>query len=388
MPTSSDEFQEIGHCGGQFTVNIKTAADGSWKIKFGVHHSRPTAAAFFAIYALPQGIPVSTFEIGGIGQQMVPPPVPGCYPIFIASDINGMFGHQCKSCQGYWRSDGAPSQWPMTCPYCGLRDESHNFLTDGQIRYIKACCELVEKVITSDDDGESVIDMDQVADAVGKDCEKPNFYYAEQSQQNKYTCQACGKLNDILGRYGYCSNCGTHNGLNELNVEINRIQEKIAQGRQYETCTKDAVSAFDSFARQIAKQLSKRVPMTPTRKNTWERKKFHQLKPCAEALKAHFDIDVFKNMKKDDIDFTVLMFHRRHVYEHNGGEVDDKYIKDSGDSSVRAKQVIHEDQESASRVARLVLQMTQNIHKDFHTIFLPEDMPIHFHRAQSHCASV
>ena len=354
MTTSGNEFQEIGHCGGQYTVNIKTAADGSWKIQVGVRHSRPTAAAVFAIYALPQGIPISTFEIPGIGQQMDPPPVPGCYPIFIASDINGMFGHQCKSCHAYWRSDGAPSQWPMTCPYCGLRDESHNFLTDGQIKYIKACCELVEQVITSDKDGESVIDMDQVADAVGKDCEKPKFYYAEQSQQNKYTCQACGKLNDILGRYGYCSNCGTHNGLYELNVEINRIQEKIVQGRQYETYTKDAVSAFDSFARQFAKQLSKRVPMTPARKNSWEGKLFHKLKPCAEALKVVFDIDVFKNMKKDDIDFTILMFHRRHVYEHNGGEVDDKYIQDSGDQSVRAKQVIHENQESASRIARLV----------------------------------
>lgn len=126
--------------------------------------------------------------------------------------------------------------------------------------------------------------------------------------------------------------------------------------------------------------------MTPARHKEWERKLFHKLKPCAEALKAVFDIDVFKNMKKDDIDFTVLMFHRRHVYEHNGGEVDDKYIQDSGDSLVRSKQVIHEDQRSASRIAELVLKMAQNIHKDFHTIFLPEDMPIHFHRTQPHCA--
>ena len=41
--------------------------------------------------------------------------------------------------------------------------------------------------------------MDKVADAVGKDCEKPKFYYAEQSQQNKYTCQACSELMTYLG---------------------------------------------------------------------------------------------------------------------------------------------------------------------------------------------
>ena len=72
----------------------------------------------------------------------------------------------------------------MTCPYCGLRAESYAFLTEGQLKYVEACCELVDQAKQSEHDGEHVINMDEVADAVGKDCVKPKFYYAEQSQQN------------------------------------------------------------------------------------------------------------------------------------------------------------------------------------------------------------
>jgi len=234
--------------------------------------------------------------------------------------------------------------------------------------------------VQSADDGEHLIDMDEVADAVGKGGVKPKFYYAEESQQNKYKCPACDESNDILGRYGYCSSCGTHNGLREFEVDINGNRNRINTSQQYDTCTKDAVAAFDSFARQIAKQLASRIPMTPTRRKEWERKLFHNLKPCAEALSAVFDINSFKKLRQEDIDFAILMFHRRHVYEHNGGEVDEKYIRDSGDTSVRVKQVIRETRETAVKIADVVLQMGRNIHEGFHCIFPSEEMPVRIHQ--------
>ncbi|MBU4590615.1 MAG: hypothetical protein KKG01_06800 [Candidatus Omnitrophica bacterium] len=381
MLFSEKEFQEIGHCGGQYTVNVKIAPDGRRSFQLGMRHSRPTPASFFAVYFLPQGIPVGMIQLGGIGQSWNPSPVPGSLSIFIASDTQGMFGHQCQNCGGYWRSKASPARWRMTCPYCGLRAESHAFLTDGQLRYAKACCDLIEQALSSDKDGESVVDMDKVADAVGKDCEKPKFYYAEQSQQNKYTCLACSELNDILGRYGYCSSCGTYNGVYELENDLKDIRDKITKGNQYEDCARDAVAAFDSFARQIAKQLAKRIPMTPARQKEWSGKLFHNIKPCADAFKSIFDIDAFKNFKQDEIDFVVLMFHRRHIYEHNGGEVDEKYIRDSGDTSVRVKQVIRESSKTASRIVDLVLRIAQNISEGFHAIFPAEEMPIKFQQS-------
>ena len=264
------EFQEITHCGGQFTVDIKTDMDGRRGIAFDFRSSRPNAAAFFAVYALPEGIAVGTIQLGGIGQPWNPAPLPNCLPIFIGSDSSGMFGHQCPKCKEYWRSRGAPSRWRMTCPYCGLRADCHSSLTEGQRKYISACIDLVQKAMESDHDGEHIVDMDQVADAVGNEGPKPKFYYAEETQQNQYTCSACGDVNDILGRYGYCSTCGTHNGLSELENETLSIKDRVNGGHQYEVFVKDAVSVFDGYARQIARQLASRIPMTPGRRNEWE----------------------------------------------------------------------------------------------------------------------
>ena len=67
MSTHVDEFQEIGHCGGQFTINIDTDADGRRGIQFGMRHSRPTPMSAFGVYVLPQGIPVGPIQLGGIG---------------------------------------------------------------------------------------------------------------------------------------------------------------------------------------------------------------------------------------------------------------------------------------------------------------------------------
>jgi hypothetical protein len=252
----------------------------------------------------------------------------------------------------------------------------HNFITDGQLRYIRACCDLIERAVASEKDGEHIIDMDQVADAVGKGTEKPKFYYSEQSQQNNYKCKACGDTNDILGRYGYCSCCGTFNAILELESDIQRIQQKASTSEEYEACTKDAIGAFDSYARQFAKQLVTRVPMSPNRQKQWRRKLFHNLRASAIDLSNAFDIDLFKDINKGDIEFTVLMFHRRHIYEHNGGEVDEKYIRDSGDTTVKPKQVIRETKESVLRIAELVLRLAKNLHDGFHLIFPPEEIPI------------
>jgi hypothetical protein len=82
---------------------------------------------------------------------------------------------------------------------------------------------------------------------------------AEQSQQHHYTCAACGSADDILGRYGYCSCCGTRNDLQELTQTIKEIEgktrDRLAAKEPLEAAVPDAVSAFDSTARQYAKQL-------------------------------------------------------------------------------------------------------------------------------------
>jgi hypothetical protein len=224
------EFKEIAHCGGKVNVTVVTK-DGRRGVSFGVEHARPVPASWFAVYALPpHGVAVAMIELGGIGQPWNPPPCPDCIPVFIGSDSHGLFSHQCPKCNGYWRSNMVPALWNITCPYCGVSAETHHFLTPGQRRFMKAVCELTVKAIHAEADGKHVIDMDQIADDVeNKTGERPSFYYAEESQQNHYTCAACGFTDDIIDRYGYCSSCGTRNDLQELARDIEAVNAKTRE---------------------------------------------------------------------------------------------------------------------------------------------------------------
>jgi hypothetical protein len=374
------EFKEIAHCGGKFNVTTVTDAEGRRGVSFGVEHSTPYPAAWFAVYALPpHGVPVAMIQMGGIGQQWNPAPYPDCLPVFIGSDSHGLFGHQCPECKGYWRSKTVPALWNITCPYCGVSAETHHFLTPGQRRFAKAVCDLTMKAAHADADGKHVIDMDQVADEVAKTGERPSFYYTEESQQNHYKCAACGFADDILGRYGYCSSCGTRNDLQELTRDIEAInaktRERIKAGEPLEAAVTDAVSAFDSVARQYAKQLAKGVPMMRERRASLEGALFHNLKK-ADDLKAWFGIDLFDGLDAGAVEFIRRMFLRRHVYEHNGGEVDQRYLDESGDASVRLKQALREPEESIFRITGLILRMGRNLHQGFHELFPPAEKPI------------
>ena len=376
MSDPKPEFQEVGHSGGRVIFRLQTADDGRRSYSMRWEHCRPVPTAIVGLYAIPQGVAVGNIEMGGIGTPWNPPPIPGCFSVVLASDTQGKFGHECPDCQGYWRSGG--SVW--CCPYCGVRAQRYEFLTEAQRRYVELYCERLRGMF---DDGEAelVIDMDAVADAVGTSSEKPPFYYAEESQQHQYACRECGGFNDILGRFGYCTGCGTRNGFQELEgTVLKAIRERINAGDGCEACAKDAVSAFDTFARQYAHQLARRVPLTPRRKSALERMLFHNLEMGAATFKDVFDIDILARVPDDDAGFLKLMFHRRHVYEHNGGEADAKYIADSGDISVRLKQTIRETRETAHRVVGLVAKVASNLHRGFHELFPPNQPALDDHK--------
>ena len=118
--------------------------------------------------------------------------------------------------------------------------------------------------------------------------------------------------------------------------------------------------------------------MRTNRKAALERALFHNVKVRAQELKEWFDINLFENLNSDDALFVVRMFLRRHVYEHNGGEVDARYIEESGDTSVRLKQRIRESSESVTRLAALVEAMAKNFHEGFHEILRPVAKPIEY----------
>ena len=371
-----EEFTEIAHSGGQIVMNFVTTPEGVRSYQLTWRNQRPNGSGFFAMYALAPGYPVGDAPLGGLGSAIPSPPVPGAMLVFVASDSESMYGRRCPACLGYWRSTALS---PF-CVYCGGQAPSYAFITEAQSIHIQQYCELFAKGLRSQGDGPYVIDLDVVADAV-KDVEKPPFYYSEERQQSKYTCNECATSNDILGRFGYCAQCGTRNDIQELETRIMAdLRNSVDTGGSCELAVKEAVSAFDTFVSQYVKEALRRVPLTEARRNRLEGKRFHNLSAIQLALRDTFDWDLFRGVNDEDRAFASLMFHRRHIYEHNGGEADQRYLEQSGDGTVRLKQLVKETRQSAHRIIGVCLRMARNVHAGFHELFPPDSTYIRLHK--------
>jgi hypothetical protein len=385
MPEYQD-FKEIAHCGGQATFHIRCGPDGRRSYSLGFRHSGPGPAAFIGIYALPpQGIPVADFQMGGIGTPFEPPCPEGCFPVFLGSDSHEMWGHRCPSCNGYFRNKYHPTFYPLTCPYCGFKDAAHYFLTDTQRAYVQHYIATLLRGLEELEPGterELIIDMDAVVNQAA-DQPRPEFYYASEAQQTRYPCDKCGDFNDIRGRYGYCAACGWRNNVATLKKSFKSMRESLnGKHLSADATVRSAVSEFDACCRDFAIQLTKRIPMKATRRSEFERLVFHDVdSPTIGAMKSIFDVDVLRGLG-EEIGFVKMMMHRRHLFEHNAGVADGRYVKMSGDPEARHGVLVRETQANAHRLISSLARMAENLESDFHEIFPPTEWPINFYLKQ------
>jgi hypothetical protein len=305
--------------------------------------------------------------------------------VFLGSDSRQCWGHQCKKCQGYFRNGDHPAIYPLTCPYCGVRTAAYNFLTPAQCMYIKT---YIDKLMEAFDfepepgtEQEFVIDMDAIVD-LAADQPRPEFYYASETQQTSYRCERCNRFNDIRGKYGYCASCGWRNNAQMLRGAFAELRERLNAGHSVPADTiKSAVSEFDASCRDMTAQIRKRIRMKPARRAELERLLFHNIEsPSIGTMKSMFDIDLLRSLSQDDLAFVKMMMHRRHIFEHNAGVADRRYVEESGDPAAREGDLIRESQANSHRLLGRLVRMFENFDSDFHEIFPPTQWPIDWHQ--------
>lgn len=376
MSSNSTDFAEVAHCGGIVTFHVQIEPEGGTSFHVSYRSSRPVPTRLIEVYALPPGIVIEAIPVAGLGDAVPNPSVPGSLPVLIGSDSEGHFGHECPRCQRYWR--GEP--WPNLCPYCATVAPSHRYLSAAQRRYVSHYVQQLEgalgEVGETTTDVQVRIDLDAIADATAGHGPKPSFYVAEERQQHQFRCVACDAFNDIIGRFGYCSLCGTRNDVGEFKLDLDLMRSRLTGGAPPEQCVRDAVSAYDALVGRFAEQLAERVPMTRARRARLATGRFHDFEAICASLEACCDINAASGMSSGEVSFLVMMFHRRHVYEHRGGVVDQRYLRESGDASVRLGQSIRESPEHCHRLLNLLSRSAHNIEKGFHELFPPLDGPI------------
>ncbi len=371
MPRS--DFSEVAHTGGIVTFTIDCDSEGNVGYQIGYSHSSPTPVSLVGIYAHRDGFPCGNIQMGGIGDPWNPPPLPNCVAVLMASDSQGRYGHECAECHKHFRTPNIPAKFLLTCPYCGLRVESFHFLTPPQKAYVAEYLERLSKGIEEVQPGstlEVVIDMNAVADAVEGE-PRQDFYYGSIEQQTEFKCSKCNTYNDVRGKFAYCASCGWRNNLTSFERQINSIRARLnSNSIAAEDAVKQAVSEFDSTARNYVAQLAK-IPMRPARRRRLENTLFHNLDSFHNSLLSAFDIDLLHGMKAD-IGFLTMMFARRHVYEHDGGVATSRYVERSGDSMTAEGELIRETQDNAHRLMGTLCRMMKNFDSGFHEIFEPE----------------
>jgi hypothetical protein len=372
------DFEEIAPSGAQVVFMFQKGPAGEPTYSFKWSSSAPRVA-LLGVYALQnQRVAVGDFDLsGGMGVPWNPPPAAGCVPVLIATDQEGLWGRVCPNCEQYWRARHPG----LVCPYCGRMVSQHyQLLSEAQQRYVAHYCLTLSEAMDAEEEGSPTIELDDVAEAAVREHELPHFYHAETRQQHRFDCHACGAEHDVLGRYAYCGRCGTRNDLVELEKDLEQVREHVQAGRPPEDAVRDAVSAFDSLAAVMTGELVKHVPMTRER-SAMLQTKFHDLERVRQLIETVFGVDICKRLDNEARAFLALRFHRRHVYEHKGGEADEQYVKKSGDA-VRLKQRLRETQETAYRTVSLVAKVARNLDAGFHEILPPIEEHIQRHREQ------
>jgi hypothetical protein len=321
---------------------------GKAKLEFlvneqGMVSMRISGSGFRATYQIavgyPSGIRLAVVPFTGIGAPLPPYPKPSLLA-WIMSDELGMWGRICPFCRMYFRTNHIIDA--TICPYCGSLSDSLHFITEAQGRYAAAFCSAYLEA--SQKKSSITIDLEIVTDG------KPEWNYAEERQQFHFKCANCNTDADILGEYGWCPKCGKTNAREIISAKLKQledafdkldknIRDKTERGELWEEMNSKCFSHFEALGRHLQTILAK-LPATPSRKKEVEGLSFQRLIEAAESLKQWYGIDVLKNVSPDDQGFLNRMLHRRHIIEHNGGKVDEKYLNQSGDKNARLNERI------------------------------------------------
>lgn len=331
---------------------------------------RVSGTGFCAMYQIAVGYDgkaLGVVPFVGIGQPLPPYPQPSMLA-WILSDSQGMWGRRCPFCRSYFRTNHVSDA--TTCPYCGKVAHSLDFITEGQERYVVAFCNALGKAMQGPDS--VTIDLESITDSSSE------WNYEEERQQFHFRCTKCDTQADILGEYGSCPQCGRTNAGEIFGGKVRGLEERFDKtdktitdqkdrGEEWEKINNDCFSLFEALGKHIQIRLSL-FPAAPKRRKELENLSFQRLFNTSESLKQWLSIDILKGTSPDDQGFLKLMLHRRHIVVHNGGRVDEDYLKNSGDTTARLNQHIRIGRDKIRRLIPLIRLIATNLLEGYESI--------------------
>lgn len=252
-----------------------------------------------------------------------------------------MVGRSCpdETCNRYFKlkpGTGLPTD-RCHCPYCGCAGEASDFLTEDQRQYAisYAARQIVDPMMR--DFGNSLQRLNTQSRggliSVRFDMRyqpTPIHSYVEKELETRVICDQCGLEFSVYGVFASCPDCQRLNALTTLRTSLEtarkrvriaseQIVEEDLRRRFPRDAVSDAVSAFDAYGKAL------RASFPTVFRKTAKGNLFQDL----DALDAELGAAGFgslSSLTSAGVESIRWLFQARHVYEHNAGVVDQRFV--------------------------------------------------------------
>ncbi len=278
----------------------------------------------------------------------------------LSPDEEGMIGRECpiKECEKYFKlknGTGIKDNPVMFCPYCCYKGTPNEFHTKEQIEYAKSIAfRHVEGMLHKElkkMERHSFESPFLSMDIKIKHIPAPLRHYMEKQLQEYLVCENCGCEYAIYGVFAICLDCGKHNLFQIFSKNLDLIRKQIEleenlyekfgessrsdidnlmkdlSSKLIEDACENVVTAFETFFKEVYIH-SKNKAADP--KMILHRNTFQSLDKTKDMFTSQFNLNIFKNLSRDEIDELYLLFNKRHVLTHNLGIIDQKFLDNTG----------------------------------------------------------
>jgi Zn finger protein HypA/HybF involved in hydrogenase expression len=251
------------------------------------------------------------------------------FEISVPTD-QGFIGRECNNteCKRYFKVHSDSMISKMFCPYCGIQFSNNQLWTTDQNKYIdevvkekaseyahNAIAQMLKDLSHNTSNNKYVKITTKVNPYRQKNI-SPN--YKEKQVDSELVCPSCNFRFQVFGIFGYCPGCRSENLLiYDANLDIIKkdiLADNNSQ-RSLRHAYSDLVSTFESFCNRKAALITK------------DTTRFQMLFETRKFFKDKLGEDILEELDNDKLLSLRRVFQKRHVYEHNHGVINEKYIR-------------------------------------------------------------
>lgn len=239
---------------------------------------------------------------------------------------NGFFGRECNNpnCKRYFKIHQDSFKDEMYCPYCSLLFNKNELWTQDQLKYAQKNVKEEAMAYVSNElsnmlgktFGKQSGSSKNISFKPGSPYQKKHISPpTEKEIDSEIECSECKARFQVYGIFGYCPLCKCDNIMiydTNISIIFTEIENVSDKNRTLRHAYNDLVSTFEDFCKK--------------RNRTQKKYNFQNLDSAENFFKDTYSIDLFDGLQKDEVLTIKKLFQKRHIYQHNKGVIDEKYI--------------------------------------------------------------